>query len=62
MMGFVITLVKILLCGGFAGLLFKLFNSVSFDLNDEWYCDFMRFVFALCLLILFICLCIVIML
>lgn len=61
-MGLIITLIKVLLCGGFAVVLFELFNSISFDLNDEWYYDLMKFVFVLCLSVLFLFLCIVIML
>ena len=61
-MGFIIALSMALSCGGFVVLWFELFNTISFDLNDKWYYDFIKFVFVLSLPILFIFFCIFVVL
>lgn len=62
MTGFVMALIKVLLCGGFVMLMFKLFNTLSFSLDDEWYYDFIKFVLVLSLPILFLFFCIFVVL
>ena len=54
MMGFIMALSMALLYGGLVVLWFELFNTISFNLNDKWYYDFVKFVFVLYLPILFI--------
>lgn len=54
MIDFIMIIIKIMLGSGLVMLWFELFNTVSFDLNDKWYCDFIKFLFVLSLPILFI--------
>lgn len=54
MMGFIMALSMALLYGGLVVLWFELFDTISFNLIDKWYYDFIRFVFVWYLPISFI--------
>ena len=54
MAGFIVVLVKTLLCGSLVMLWFELFNTLLFNLNDKRHYDFIKFIFILSLQILFI--------